>query len=48
MEKGSIVEMRNIVKIYPVVGVGFLLSDALFTVAQEFPDKNFAGIDTYT
>ena len=31
-----------------IVGVGFLLSDALFTVAQEFPDKNFAGIDTYT
>jgi len=31
-----------------VVGVGFLLSDALLEVAQEFPDKNFAGIDTYT
>jgi len=31
-----------------IEGVGFLLSDALFTVAQEFPDKNFAGIDTYT
>jgi len=31
-----------------IVGVGFLLSDALFTVAQEFPDKNFAGIDTFT
>jgi len=31
-----------------IVGVGYLLSEALFTVAQEFPDKNFAGIDTYT
>ncbi len=31
-----------------IIGVGFLLSDALFEVAQEFPDKNFAGIDTYT
>lgn len=31
-----------------IVGVGFLLSEALLTVAQEFPDKNFAGIDTYT
>ena len=30
-----------------IVGVGFLLSDALATVAKEFPDKNFAGIDTY-
>jgi len=31
-----------------IVGVGYLLSDALFTVAQEFPNKNFTGIDTYT
>jgi len=31
-----------------VVGVGFLLSEALLEVAQEYPDKNFAGIDTYT
>ncbi len=31
-----------------IVGVGFLLSDALLQVAQEFPEKNFAGIDTYT
>ncbi len=31
-----------------IVGVGFLLSEALLTVAQEFPDKNFAGIDTFT
>ncbi|HIQ02965.1 MAG TPA: BMP family ABC transporter substrate-binding protein [Desulfurococcales archaeon] len=31
-----------------IVGVGFLLSEALLTVAQEYPDKNFAGIDTYT
>ncbi len=31
-----------------IVGVGFLLSDALFQVAQEFPDKDFVGIDTYT
>jgi len=30
-----------------VVGVGFLLSEALATVAQEFPDVNFIGIDTY-
>ena len=30
-----------------IVGVGFLLSDALAEVAREFPDKNFAGIDTY-
>jgi len=30
-----------------IVGVGFLLSDALAEVAQEFPDKNFAGIDTF-
>lgn len=31
-----------------IVGVGFLLSDALAEVAREFPDKNFAGIDTYS
>jgi basic membrane protein A len=31
-----------------IVGVGFLLSDALATVANEFPDKNFAGIDTFS
>ena len=31
-----------------IFGVGFLLSEALLTVAQEFPDKNFAGIDTHT
>lgn len=31
-----------------IVGVGFLLSEALYTVAQEYPDKFFAGIDTYT
>jgi len=30
-----------------VVGVGFLLSEALATVAMEFPDKYFAGIDTF-
>ena len=30
-----------------IVGVGFLLSEALASVAQEFPDKNFVGIDTY-
>jgi len=30
-----------------IVGVGYLLSDALAEVAQEFPDKNFTGIDTY-
>jgi basic membrane protein A len=29
-----------------IVGVGFLLSDALAEVAREYPDKNFAGIDT--
>lgn len=29
-----------------VVGVGFLLTDALYTVAQKYPGKNFAGIDT--
>ena len=31
-----------------IVGVGFLLTEALLQVAREFPDKNFAGIDTYT
>jgi basic membrane protein A len=31
-----------------IVGVGFLLSDALATVALEFPDKYFAGIDTFS
>jgi basic membrane protein A len=31
-----------------IVGVGFLLSDALVEVARKFPDKNFAGIDTYS
>ncbi len=30
-----------------MVGVGFLLSDALAQVAQRFPDKNFVGIDTF-
>lgn len=30
-----------------IVGVGFLLSDALVEVALKYPDKNFAGIDTY-
>jgi len=30
-----------------IVGVGFLLSDALVEVAREYPDKNFAGIDTF-
>ncbi|RLC76177.1 MAG: sugar-binding protein, partial [Chloroflexi bacterium] len=30
-----------------IVGVGFLLSDALAEVAQKYPDKNFVGIDTY-
>ncbi|MDI6814439.1 MAG: BMP family ABC transporter substrate-binding protein, partial [Desulfitobacteriaceae bacterium] len=29
-----------------IVGVGHLLSEALAQVAQEFPDKNFIGIDT--
>jgi len=29
-----------------IVGVGFLLTDALVEVAQEFPNKFFAGIDT--
>ncbi|HDD56838.1 MAG TPA: BMP family ABC transporter substrate-binding protein, partial [Nitrososphaeria archaeon] len=31
-----------------IVGVGFLLSDALVKVAMKYPDKNFAGIDTYS
>lgn len=31
-----------------IVGVGFLLSDALAEVAREYPDKNFAGIDTFS
>lgn len=31
-----------------IVGVGFLLSESLVTVAREFPDKNFAGIDTFS
>lgn len=31
-----------------IVGVGFMLSEALFEAAQMFPDKYFAGIDTYT
>lgn len=31
-----------------IVGVGFLLTDALAEVALEYPDKNFMGIDTYT
>ena len=30
-----------------IVGVGFLLSDALAKVAMEYPDKYFVGIDTY-
>lgn len=30
-----------------VVGVGFLLSDALAEVARKFPAKNFVGIDTF-
>lgn len=31
-----------------IVGVSFLLSDALVEVALKYPDKNFAGIDTYS
>lgn len=31
-----------------IVGVGFLLSDALAQVAQRFPNKNFMGIDTFS
>jgi len=30
-----------------IVGVGFLLTQALVDVSKEFPDKNFVGIDTY-
>lgn len=30
-----------------IVGVGFLLSDALAQVALEYPNKYFVGIDTY-
>jgi len=30
-----------------IVGVGFLLSEALAQVAVKYPDKYFAGIDTY-
>lgn len=30
-----------------IVGVGFLLSDALAQVAKRFPSKNFVGIDTF-
>lgn len=31
-----------------IVGVGFLLSDALVEVARKYPEKNFAGIDTFS
>jgi len=31
-----------------IVGVGYLLTNALCEVAREFPEKNFVGIDTYT
>ena len=31
-----------------IVGVGYMLTDALVEVALEYPDKNFMGIDTYT
>ena len=31
-----------------IVGVGYLLTDALVEVALEYPDKDFMGIDTYT
>ena len=31
-----------------IVGVGFLLSDALAQVARKFPNKNFVGIDTFS
>jgi len=31
-----------------IVGVGYLLTNALCEVAGEFPDKNFVGIDTFT
>jgi len=30
-----------------IVAVGFLLTDALNEVAEEFPDQNFAGIDIF-
>ena len=30
-----------------IVGVGFLLSDALNRTSYKYPDKNFMGIDTY-
>jgi len=30
-----------------VVGVGYMLSNALAEVAMKYPDKNFAGIDTF-
>jgi basic membrane protein A len=30
-----------------IVGIGFLLSDALNRTAWKYPDKNFAGIDTF-
>jgi len=35
-------------KVQLIVGVGFLLSDALVEVARKYPTKNFAGIDTYS
>jgi len=31
-----------------IVGVGYLLSAALADVAKRYPDKNFAGIDTFS
>lgn len=31
-----------------IVGVGFLLSDALVHVARRYPNKNFVGIDTFS
>ena len=31
-----------------IVGVGFLLTHALIEVAKEYPNKAFAGIDTFT
>jgi len=31
-----------------IIGVGYLLSDALVEVARKYPDKNFAGIDTFS
>ncbi len=30
-----------------IVGVGYLLADSLLTVADEYPDKNFMGIDCF-